>query len=141
MTDPIVGAVDDAVQPEERSFWMDTHHGKREFRLRSRTRARWTAALLALLVAVSLARWAWVSLELAGRDDLDRSWSWLAGVQLVIAVPGLVAGFVALTYLVFLVITGYTWRRWREVTLTFLGLVLLWGLVYAIGLVAFRVGT
>ena len=73
----------------------------------------------------------------AGRDGLDRSWSWLAGVQLAIAVPGIVAGLVALTYLTFLAVTGYTWRRWREVAMTFLGLVLAWGLVYAIGVIVF----
>lgn len=141
MADRSVHTIDDAVQVEQRPFWMDRHDGKRELRLRSRERARWAASLIGILVAVSLVRWAWVSVDLAARDDLDRSWSWLAGVQFAVAVPGIVAGLVALAYLVFLVATGYVWRRWREVAAVFLALVLAWGVVYAIGLVAFRVGS
>ena len=137
MTQQSVAADETAVQPEQRPVWFDAHRGKREVRLRSRRRARVTAAAVAGVVAVSLVRWGWVSAELAGRDDLNDSWSWLAGVQLAIAIPGIIVGVVALAYVTLLAVTGTTWRRWREVAGAFFAFVVAWGAVYALGAIVF----
>lgn len=137
MTDHQAATVDDAVHAEQRPVWPDDHNGSREVRLRSRRRARVVASVLAGLVAVAVARWAWVSFDLLAETGLDATWSWLRIAQFVIAVPGVISGVAAFAYLVVLIVHGYTWRYWREVATVFFALVVAWGVTYGFGVLVF----
>jgi hypothetical protein len=127
---------------------MSRHDDRRELRSRSPRVARVVSWLLAVLVSVGLVVWAWNSWRLI--DPCQRVVHDAAGcqtpplflrsLQVVVAVPGVVAGAVSLVYLVYLATTGRTWRRWREVAITFGVLVLTWTVVFAVGAIVVRFG-
>lgn len=114
-----------------------------ELRSRSAPIARAVSWATAFVITLGLMGWAWTAV---GLNDLCRRIrdreagdlckeppAVLQDLQLVLAVAGILAGVVAVVYLVHFARTGWIWRRWRGVGMTFAGLVVAWLGVFVAG--------
>ena len=114
-----------------------------ELRVLDQRWPQFAASVLAVTTGVGVLFWmrtVYVLLNWCGSAPLAADCAppadWVRYLLLSAAIPGIIAGIGATSYLVNFAATGRTWRNWHRVTYTFGGLVLLWLAVFVVAMIA-----
>jgi hypothetical protein len=110
---------------------VDRYRGRPEIYIESPRLARVIAAVSAVVIVVGAAVW-WGEVSVRfDQPDVIRP-SWYRHLQLALGLAGIAAAACQVVYAGYFAITGRVWRRWRGVSILFLGLSSFWTILWLV---------